>query len=86
MSLRLKRPASKVGYIPFIMGLILAAISELVLLWHTTMSIRDIGLIGLMLAGFILMLIGMFLNRQHYVNQCNSEARIKWTSPQMRSK
>ncbi len=75
MMRRLKRPVSTAGYILFITGLIMAGISELVLLWHTTMSIREIGLFGLLLAGFILMLMGMFLNRQFYVDQYKSEDR-----------
>ena len=66
-----KRPTTTSGFMVFIAGSILVLIGEYAILYTTKITITQIGLLGLIFAGFIIVGIGVFINRQFYVDNYN---------------
>ncbi len=68
---KMKRPQTKSGMIVFIIGMLLTAVSEIFLMTSMQAYPREFGLFGLMIGGFIIMIIGLLQNRQFYVDNYN---------------
>jgi len=60
------------GYLIFIIGAIITAMFQIALMLSIKSSRKDVGLFGLVLVGFIVMLIGIYFNRQFYVDNYNA--------------
>ncbi len=67
---RNKRPGTHAGFVVFIVGAILSIIVEFMLINSFT-EYKQYGFFTLMLVGFIIMIIGILLNRQFYVDNYN---------------
>lgn len=68
---KLKRPQTKAGILVFVIGGLLTGISEYFLMSGMQAYPKELGLAGLMVGGFIIMIIGLFQNRQFYVDNYN---------------
>ena len=68
---KLKRPTTTAGFLVFIIGMLLTAVSEYFLMSKMQQYPKEFGLFGLTISGFIIMIIGLLQNRQFYVDNYN---------------